>query len=117
MPKEYKFTRLDDVLEALNDDRHIKRADVRPSLLDATLWQSMVSLSGGYMPHNRSYSRRKRHAVDAACESARWANPEDGCQADRAPRGMRASLMGGYSFRYRGDTYEVVRMTVDEVVS
>ncbi len=117
MPKEYKFTRLYDVLEALNDERRVKHADIRPSLLDATLWQSMVSLSGGYMPHSRSYARSKRAAVDSACESARWADPEDGCPADRAPRGMRRDLMDGYSFHRGGNCYEVVRMTVGEVVS
>lgn len=116
MPKEYEFATLSDVLQALNDERIIRRADVRPSLLEVTLWQDMVSLPG-CMPHQRSYARSKRHAVDSACESARWASAEEGCPADRAPRGMRGDLSAGYSFRFKGDVYEVVSMSVAEVVT
>ena len=112
MPKVYEFATLDDVLCALNEERAIKRHDVRPSLLDATLWQGMVSLSGGYMPHARHYARSKRAVVDGLCESACWAGDRD-----RAPRSMRADMMAGYAFRYLGDTYEAVQMTVSEVVS
>lgn len=112
MPKTYEYATLDDVLQALSEEQYVRRADVRPSLHDAYVWQAMESMSGGYMPHARSFSRAKRHAVDGLCESVCHAT-----EADRAPNGMRRDLMDGYAFHHEGTCYEVVRMTVRECLS
>lgn len=94
---------LEDVLERLNDERRINSADVHPSTLRATIWLGMVSLNGGYMPHNHAYATTRRHAAD--------------CIGHDLPKRKASQLRAGWTVVHAGDVYETTQVTVSELVS
>jgi hypothetical protein len=94
------YDNLDDVIQALNEEKVVRRDDVAPELLGQPVWVGMVSLEGGYLPHAYAYSA-KRSDVTA------WL------------REMGARNLGraGAVYDYqRGLTYEVAEYLVTELL-
>ena len=114
MPKTYRYSTLDDVLQALNEERSISREDVRPSLLGTTIHIGLSGIGAGYMPDSYTYCRSRRALVDAHCDTARMYDD----YAERVPAGFRRSLMAGCGAWSRdGRTYfEVDTITISEVI-
>lgn len=115
MPKTYRYTSLDDVMDALNHGACISRADIRPSLLSARVHVGYYGMGGGYLPDDSSYyyARSRRAVVDSHCDTVR-----DFDESDRAPAGFRASLMRGESAYSRdGRTcFETDCVTLGELI-
>lgn len=93
---------LDDVIQALNDERVIKPHQVHPSTMRAKIWQGMVSLSGGYMPHAYSYARTARDAAD-------------GISYD-LPKRLQGTLRRQHIVWHGGNTYEVSESWVSDLI-
>lgn len=95
----------DDVIDAINDERTIKRDDVLLSALTRTVWMSRNGLPG-YMPNSQGVNRTKRDAIESCVFIA----------GDDAPRGFASRLRKYETARDEsGESYWVERMTIADL--
>jgi hypothetical protein len=95
----YRYTTLEAFLEALNEERCIRREDVAPRVLRARVWLGMVSPEGGYLPSEHFVARER-------AEVAAWLR-------EMGARGLGRS--GPASDYRRGTVFELVQMSVNEL--
>lgn len=97
-----------EVLERINDERSIDRAEVQSRALSQYLWVAEWHIPG-CMSESRSYCTTKRDAIDSACEMANTG--PDG----QAPRGMRSALNRSGRFDSDSPLFGRVINTVERV--
>jgi hypothetical protein len=95
----YRYRTLRAFLEASNEERHIRREEVSPNVLQMRVWLGTISPDGGYLPFAH-YAARSRSEVAA------WL------------RDMGAHNLGRDGFahdRQRGLVFELDRVSVSEL--
>jgi hypothetical protein len=95
----YRYTTLAAFLEALHEERYVKREDVAPDVLSQNVWLGMVSPEGGYLPFAHFAARSR-------AEVASWLR-------EHGARGLGRS--GPASDYRRGLVFELVPVSVNEL--
>jgi hypothetical protein len=95
----YHYETLDELLLALNEERHIRREEVSPKVLQTHVWLGTVSPEGGYLPSEHFVARER-------AEVAAWLR-------EMGARGLGRS--GPASDYRRGLVFELDRVSVSEL--